>query len=93
MPQTTPQIKVQAVVDLGGEAVLHGDEYDSAYEHALQLARERNLVFVHPFDDPDVIAGQGTVGVEILRQTGGDAGRHLRAGRRRRSHLRASPCT
>jgi threonine dehydratase len=71
MPQTTPHIKVQAVIDLGGEAVLHGDDYDSAFERALTLARERNLVFVHPFDDPDVIAGQGTIGVEILRQTGG----------------------
>ena len=71
MPETTPQIKVQAVIDLGGEAVLHGDDYDAAYERALVLARERNLVFVHPFDDPDVIAGQGTIGVEIARQTGG----------------------
>jgi threonine dehydratase len=71
MPQTTPAIKVQAVRDLGAEVVLHGDDYDSAYEQALSLARERNLVLVHPFDDPDVIAGQGTVGVEILRQTGG----------------------
>jgi threonine dehydratase len=71
MPQTTPQIKVQAVVDLGAEVVLHGDDYDSAFERALALARERGLVFVHPFDDPDVIAGQGTIGVEILRQTGG----------------------
>jgi threonine dehydratase len=72
MPQTTPEIKVQAVRDLGGEVVLFGDDYDSAYEHSLTLARERNLVFVHPFDDPDVIAGQGTIAVEILRQTGGD---------------------
>lgn len=71
MPRTTPQIKVQAVVDLGGEVVLHGDDYDTALERALELARERNLVFVHPFDDPDVIAGQGTIGVELLRQTGG----------------------
>jgi threonine dehydratase len=71
MPQTTPQIKVQAVIDLGAEVVLHGDDYDSAFDRALTLARERNLVFVHPFDDPDVIAGQGTIGVEILRQTGG----------------------
>ncbi|MDB6045202.1 MAG: L-threonine dehydratase biosynthetic IlvA [Gammaproteobacteria bacterium] len=71
MPQTTPHIKVQAVIDLGGEAVLHGDDYDTAFERALTLARERNLVFVHPFDDPDVIAGQGTIAVEILRQTGG----------------------
>ena len=72
MPRTTPQIKVQAVIDLGGEVVLHGDDYDTALERALELARERNLVFVHPFDDPDVIAGQGTVGVELLRQTGGN---------------------
>src|ERR1700689_2778519 len=72
MPQTTPTIKVQAVMDLGGELVLHGDIYDSAYEHALALARERHMVFVHPFDDPDVIAGQGTIGMEILRQSGGE---------------------
>ena len=71
MPVTTPEIKVQAVRDLGGEVVLHGDDYDSAYEHALLLARDRQMVFVHPFDDPDVIAGQGTIAVELLRQTGG----------------------
>jgi len=71
MPRTTPQIKVQAVIDLGGEVVLHGDDYDTALERALALARERNLIFVHPFDDPDVIAGQGTIAVELLRQTGG----------------------
>jgi threonine dehydratase len=71
MPETTPHIKVQAVIDLGGEAVLHGDDYDTAYERSLVIARERNMVFVHPFDDPDVIAGQGTIGVEIARQTGG----------------------
>lgn len=69
MPLTTPQIKVQAVRDLGAETVLHGEDFDSAYEHALQLAREQNLVFVHPFDDQDVIAGQGTVGLEILEQS------------------------
>jgi threonine dehydratase len=72
MPQTTPTIKVQAVKDLGAEVVLHGDIFDSAHEHALTLARERHLVFVHPFDDPDVIAGQGTIGMEIVRQTGGE---------------------
>ena len=71
MPETTPLIKVQAVIDLGADVVLHGDDYDSAQERALALARERNLVFVHPFDDPDVIAGQGTIAVEILRQSGG----------------------
>jgi threonine dehydratase len=68
MPQTTPNIKVNAVRDLGGEVVLHGDDYDSAYEHAQSIVRDRNLAFVHPFDDPDVIAGQGTVAVEIMRQ-------------------------
>ena len=72
MPQTTPSIKVSAVRDLGGEVVLHGDDYDSAYEHAQSIVRERNLAFVHPFDDPDVIAGQGTIAVEILRQSRGD---------------------
>ena len=73
MPLTTPDIKVQAVADLGGEIVLHGDDYDGAYEHAVELGRGRGLVFVHPFDDPDVIAGQGTVAMEILRQQHGDA--------------------
>jgi threonine dehydratase len=72
MPVTAPEIKVRAVADLGGETVLHGEDYDQAYEHAVVLARERNLVFVHPFDDPDVIAGQGTVAMEILRQQHGD---------------------
>ena len=72
MPKTTPSIKVQAVIDLGGEAVLQGEDFDQAYEHALQLSRDRGLTFIHPFDDPDVIAGQGTVGMEILRQHSGD---------------------
>jgi threonine dehydratase len=72
MPRTTPSIKVQAVIDLGGEIVLEGDDYDQAYEHAVALARERNLAFIHPFDDPDVIAGQGTIAVEILRQHQGE---------------------
>jgi threonine dehydratase len=73
MPFTTPEIKVQAVADLGGEIVMHGDDYDQAYEHATELARQRQLVFVHPFDDPDVIAGQGTIAMEILRQRHGDS--------------------
>jgi threonine dehydratase len=73
MPLTTPQIKIKAVIDLGGEVVLCGDDYDQAYEHALQLAREKSLAFIHPFDDPDVIAGQGTIGMEILRQRSGDS--------------------
>ena len=72
MPVTTPEIKVQAVKNLGAEIVLQGDDYDEANEHAVELAREQNLVFVHPFDDPDVIAGQGTVAMEILRQWHGD---------------------
>jgi threonine dehydratase len=72
MPRTTPQIKIDAVNALGGEVVLHGDDYDSAFEHALQFVRDRNMVFVHPFDDPDVIAGQGTIAVEMARQTGGN---------------------
>jgi threonine dehydratase len=72
MPQTTPQIKVQAVMDLGGDVVLHGDDYDSAFERAQHLVRERNLVYVHAFDDPDVIAGQGTIAVELLRQCSGE---------------------
>jgi len=72
MPLTTPEIKVQAVTDLDAEIVLHGDDYDQAYEHAIELGRERGLVFVHPFDDPDVIAGQGTIAMEILRQHHGD---------------------
>ncbi len=72
MPVTTPDIKVQAVADLGAEIVLHGDDYDAANDHAIGVARDRNLVFVHPFDDPDVIAGQGTIAMEILRQWHGD---------------------
>ena len=72
MPVTTPEIKVQAVADLGAEIVLHGDDYDAANDHAIGVARDRNLVFVHPFDDPDVIAGQGTIAMEILRQWHGD---------------------
>lgn len=72
MPRTTPQIKIDAVNALGAEVVLHGDDYDSAFEQALELVRERKMVFVHPFDDPDVIAGQGTIAVEIARQTGGN---------------------
>jgi threonine dehydratase len=72
MPQTTPHIKVQAVLDLGAEVILDGDDYDSAHERALELASERGLTFVHPFDDPDVIAGQGTIALEILRQAGAD---------------------
>ncbi|MEP7301366.1 MAG: threonine ammonia-lyase, biosynthetic [Caldimonas sp.] len=68
MPTTTPSLKISAVRALGAEVVLHGDSYSDAYAHALELEAERGLSFVHPFDDPDVIAGQGTIAVEILRQ-------------------------
>lgn len=68
MPVTTPQVKVDAVKARGGTVVLHGDSYDDAYAHARQLEAEKGLTFIHPFDDPDVIAGQGTIGMEILRQ-------------------------
>jgi threonine dehydratase len=68
MPKTTPEIKVKAVQAFGGQAVLHGSNYDEAYAHARKLEQEQGLTFVHPFDDLDVIAGQGTVGMEILRQ-------------------------
>jgi len=69
MPVTTPRIKVEAVAARGAEVVLQGDSYSDAREHARKLERRLRLSFVHPFDDPDVIAGQGTVGMEILRQT------------------------
>ncbi|WP_345550715.1 threonine ammonia-lyase, biosynthetic [Microbulbifer aestuariivivens] len=68
MPTTTPQIKVNAVRMRGAEVVLHGDTFDEAAARAKQMVEERGLVFVHPYDDPDVIAGQGTVGMELLRQ-------------------------
>ena len=72
MPVTTPSIKVDAVRDLGGEVVLHGDTYDEAYAHARELERDQGLVFIHPFDDPNVIAGQGTIAAEILDQASED---------------------
>ena len=68
MPVTTPQVKVDAVRSHGGEVVLHGESYSDAYLHALELEKKHRLTFVHPFDDPDVIAGQGTIAMEILRQ-------------------------
>lgn len=68
MPVTTPQVKVDAVKARGGEVILHGDTYDDAYAYARQLEAEKGLTFIHPFDDPLVIAGQGTIGMEILRQ-------------------------
>ncbi len=68
MPVTTPSIKVDAVRSLAGEVVLHGDNYDEAYARGRELEQQLGLVFIHPFDDPDVIAGQGTIAVEILKQ-------------------------
>jgi threonine dehydratase len=68
MPQTTPEIKVDAVRALGAEVVLKGDHYAEAEQHCERLAAESGLAFIHPFDDPLVIAGQGTVAVELLGQ-------------------------
>ena len=71
MPVTTPTIKIDAVRELGGEVVIEGDTYDAAYAHARTLSQSEGLTFIHPFDDPDVIAGQGTIGQEILEQHDG----------------------
>ena len=71
VPETTPAIKIEAIKRFGGEyveVVQHGGSYTDAYDHALKLEKELKLTFAHPFDDPDVIAGQGTMGMEILRQ-------------------------
>ena len=68
MPTTTPQIKIQAVTNRGAKVVLFGDSYSDAYAHALELEQQNKMTFVHPYDDPDVIAGQGTIAMEILRQ-------------------------
>ncbi len=68
MPVTTPRIKIDAVRYWGGKVVLHGDTFDEAYAHARHLEEQQHLTFIHPYDDPDVIAGQGTVGMEILHQ-------------------------
>jgi len=68
MPNTTPSIKIDAVRALGGDVILHGDTYDDAYAHARELEQEQGLTFIHPFNDPAVIAGQGTIGRELLEQ-------------------------
>ena len=68
MPITTPMVKVNAVRELKAEVILHGDNYDESYLEAQRLSKERKLSFIHPFDDPDVIAGQGTIGIELLNQ-------------------------
>jgi threonine dehydratase len=72
MPRTTPEIKVKAVEALGGKVVLAGDSYSDASEHADQLCRENGMTYVHPYDDPLVIAGQGTIAEEMLRQAPSD---------------------
>ena len=71
MPKTTPLIKVDAVRARGAKVILIGDNYDTAAAHANKLVEERGLTYIHPFDDPDIIAGQGTIGMEILRQHSG----------------------
>jgi threonine dehydratase len=68
MPRTTPSIKIDAVRSRGAQVILHGDSFDEASTHAQKLVGEKGLTYVHPFDDPDVIAGQGTVGMEVVRQ-------------------------
>nr|WP_282707005.1 threonine ammonia-lyase, biosynthetic [Sinimarinibacterium sp. CAU 1509] len=70
MPRTTPALKVESVRALGGKAILHGDAYDDAREHAFKLAEEKGMTMVHPYDDPEVIAGQGTIAREMLEQCG-----------------------
>jgi len=72
MPVTTPSIKVDAVQALGGEVILHGDTYDDAYQKARELEKAEGLTFIHPFDDPAVIAGQGTIGRELVEQMADD---------------------
>lgn len=69
MPLTTPEIKIRSVKRLGGEVVLYGDNFDAAYEYSQKLMEEKGYTYIHPYDDPDVIAGQGTAGMEICRQT------------------------
>ncbi|WP_421868585.1 threonine ammonia-lyase, biosynthetic [Motiliproteus sp.] len=71
MPKTTPDIKVNSVRARGAKVVLHGDTFDEAFAHSQKLVDEQGLVYVHPYDDPDVIAGQGTIGMELLRQRSG----------------------
>ncbi|MDH3871191.1 MAG: threonine ammonia-lyase, biosynthetic, partial [Gammaproteobacteria bacterium] len=72
MPQTTPSIKVESVRRLGASISLSGDTYDEAYAYASELSAKKKMTFIHPYDDPEVIAGQGTVGLEILREHSGD---------------------
>ena len=68
MPVTTPSIKVNSVKNYGGKVILHGDNFDEAFAYALDLAKKEGYTFIHPYDDKDVIAGQGTVGKELIEQ-------------------------
>ena len=68
MPITTPLVKVNAVKNLKAKVILYGDNYDETYKEAIRISQERNLCFIHPFDDPDVIAGQGTIAIELEQQ-------------------------
>ena len=68
MPKTTPSIKVESVRDLGAEIALHGNSYDDACRYALDVAKQQGRTFIHPYDDEEVIAGQGTIAMEILEQ-------------------------
>lgn len=72
MPRTTPEIKVRSVRERGARVILHGDTFDDALAHAMEIRDKEGLTFIHPYDDPEVIAGQGTVGMEILRQHTGE---------------------
>jgi threonine dehydratase len=72
MPRTTPEIKVASVKARGGKVVLHGDTFDEAFTHSQKLVKEKGMTYIHPYDDPDVIAGQGTIAMEMLRQHSGD---------------------
>ncbi len=71
MPRTTPEIKVASVRARGAKAVLHGDSFEEAFAHSQKLVEEKGMTYIHPYDDPDVIAGQGTIAMEILRQETG----------------------
>ncbi len=68
MPITTPLVKVNAVKNLKAKVILYGDNYDETYKEAIRISQERNLCFIHPFDDPEVIAGQGTIAIELEQQ-------------------------
>jgi len=72
MPKTTPEIKINSVKGFGGKVVLYGDNYDDAQDYAHKLEEEKGYTFIHPYDDPEVIAGQGTIGLEILNQSAGN---------------------